>query len=400
MNGQYIMTWLDEASRFSQPGPGVTRMFLTREHRQLLDWLGEKAAGLGLQHWIDDSGNCVIRRPADAADARTLILGSHQDTVREGGKYDGMLGVALPLAALADLPSLPFHVDVVAFGDEEGTRFNSTLVGSSALAGCFDSGMLERSDESGVTMQQALRDFGLRPERIPSLARNRDAVLGFVEVHIEQGPVLERHGLPVGVVTAMTGIERHLVTVHGKAGHAGTTPMDLRQDALVKAAQIVTFVDRLCRCTDGLVGVVGELHVEPNAVNVIPARVSLTVELRSPRTDIRCKARTSFQTFVDDLSGVEHDCSYAKDGVDLDPDLMARLATAIEHEDLEVKYLYSGAGHDGLAMSNLTRCAMLFLRCKDGLSHHPYEAITAQDCDIALRVLRRFVVELADDEAR
>jgi len=287
MNGRALMDPLDEPAAFSEARPGVTRQFLTAEHRQLLDWLGARAEELGLVHWLDDSGNYRMRKPAADARAPVLLLGSHQDTVRQGGRYDGMLGVLLPLAVLGSLPELPFHVEVVAFGDEEGTRFASTLVGSSALAGRFDPALLERIDDAGVTMAQAMRDFGLRPERIDSLALDPAHLLGFIEVHIEQGPRLEAADLSVGVVSAITGIERHQVLVEGRAGHAGTTPMSLRDDALVKAARIVAWVDEACRAQEDLVGVVGKLAVEPNAVNVIPARVHLTVELRAPDIERR-----------------------------------------------------------------------------------------------------------------
>lgn len=391
MNGQALMDWLDEAAAFSEAGPGVTRQFLTAEHRLLLDWLGARADEQGLVHWLDDSGNYRMRKPAVEAHAPILLLGSHQDTVRQGGRYDGMLGVLLPLAVLGSLPELPFHVEVVAFGDEEGTRFASTLVGSSALAGRFDPALLERADDTGVTMARAMHDFGLQPEGIDSLALDPAELLGFMEVHIEQGPRLEAAGLPVGVVSAITGIERHQVNVDGRAGHAGTTPMSLRDDALVKAARIVSWVDEACRAQEDLVGVVGKLTVEPNAVNVIPARVQLTVELRAPDIERRRLAWQELAARIDTLPGVHRECVYAQDGIVCDPALSHRLEQAVRAAGVEPTSLFSGAGHDGLAMAEVAPCAMLFVRCRDGLSHHPDEAITAEDCNVAMAVVRQFV---------
>jgi len=390
-----LMRWLDEAARFSEGGPGVTRQFLTAEHRALLDWLAALAEQLELEHWLDHSGNFRMRRPATAAQAPTLLLGSHQDTVREGGRYDGMLGVLLPLAIINELPALPFHVEVVAFGDEEGTRFASTLVGSSALAGNFDRAMLGRTDEAGISMAEALRDFDLDPDRIGELALDPARLLGFVEVHIEQGPQLEARNLPVGTVSAITGIERHQVAVTGKAGHAGTTPMALRDDALVKAARIVGWVDEACREATELVGVVGKLVVEPNAVNVIPARVQLTVELRSPDEARRRGAWGALEKRLASLPGIRHDTVYAQSGIECDPALSERLRGAVEALGLEPLALFSGAGHDGLAMARVAPCAMLFVRCRDGLSHHPDEAVTAADCQVAMAVLERFITGLA-----
>jgi len=395
VNEATLMRWLDEAAEFSEPGPGVTRQFLTNEHRALLDWLAERAGLLGLEYWLDHSGNFRMRKPAASEKAPVLLLGSHQDTVREGGRYDGMLGVLLPLAIMDRLPELPFHLDVVAFGDEEGTRFASTLVGSSALAGDFDRTMLERTDQDGITMAEAFREFGLDPARIGELALDPAQLLGFVEVHIEQGPQLEAHGLPVGTVSAITGIERHQVTVTGKAGHAGTTPMALRDDALVKAAQIVGWVDEACRESRELVGVVGKLTVEPNAVNVIPGRVQLTVELRSPQVSLRREAWRALEERLGALRGVSHEAVYAQAGIDCDAALSERLGRAIADVGVDSLSLFSGAGHDGLAMARVAPCAMLFVRCRDGLSHHPDETVSAADCGVAMAVLERFISTLA-----
>ena len=224
--GQQLMARLDEAARCSLPGAGVTRLFCSEEHRRVLTLIGDWMRQAGLTPELDASGNLVGRNARALAGEKTLILGSHQDTVVEGGKYDGMLGVALPLQALQALKDdgveLPYGVEVVAFGDEEGTRFQSTLIGSRALAGTFDPASLKARDADGIPLGEALASFGGAPERIPQLARRPESLLGYVEVHIEQGPVLEQRDHAVGVVTALTGIERHRLSVAGKAGHAGT----------------------------------------------------------------------------------------------------------------------------------------------------------------------------------
>jgi allantoate deiminase len=398
--GSRIIEALEDAARFSTTERGVTRFFCTPEHRALVDWLRARMEEAGLSASLDDAGNLVGRLAGPTPDSPVLILGSHQDSVRQGGKFDGMLGIVVPIACMAEInatgPRLPFAIEVIAFGDEEGGRFQSTLVGSRAIAGRFEHAALTSLDSTGTSMAQAMRDFGLAPERIGTLARDPARVLGFVEVHIEQGPILEREGLPVGVVTAITGIERHKVRLIGRAGHAGTTPMVARRDALAAAAELVLFVERLCRETDRLVGVVGELSVEPGAVNVIPACCSLTVELRSPERTIRGRGRAALGRELERLQaerGVasESRMTYEADGVACSRRLAGILEEAVRGQGLRVKHLFSGAGHDGLAMKDLTEIAMLFVRCRDGLSHHPDEAIDSADAEVAARVLISFL---------
>ena len=397
MNGSMVMEWAEELGKMSESGPGVTRLFLSDEHRAVIQWLSNKAKEFNLDYFLDDSGNLVIKKNSRNPGAKTLIFGSHQDTVRHGGKYDGMLGIILPLAAIADLPDLSFNIEIIAFGDEEGTRFNSTLVGSSAVAGNFDESILDRIDDNGLSMRNAMQEFGIQPSNIPKIARNKSEIDGFIEVHIEQGPILEQKELPVGVVTAITGIERHVVTLTGQAGHAGTVPMELRDDALVKAIKIIEFVDVICKTTDKLVGVVGKLDVLPNAANVIPSEVKLTVELRSPSPEVRSHAQKALYSKIESIKGADIECTYSKDGIHCDENLINELSKSVFNCIQQVETLFSGAGHDGLAMAHLTKCGMLFVRCKKGLSHHPDEAISHFDCQTAIDVLRDF---LARKEAK
>lgn len=399
--GETAMTRLKEAAGYSESGPGVTRVLGSKEHQGLLAVLRTWFERAGARVELDGAGNLVGRWAGADPSARSLIIGSHQDTVRQGGAYDGIMGVVLPLVVMQAMHDAgqepPGPVEIVAFSDEEGARFASTLVGSTALAGTFDARLLQAVDQGGVTLEDALKNLGADPATIPQAARDPDRVSGFFEVHIEQGPILEQENLPVGIVTAITGIERHKVQIQGKAGHAGTTPMDLRQDALLAASYLVQAVNRLCAETDNLVGVVGELHVTPNAVNVIPSGVELTIELRSPDSTLRRRKRQTLMTELDALMtrlGVSWttELSYEQAEVSCSPVLQSALAASVNRLGLRSRYLFSGAGHDGLAMASLTDIGMLFMRCRDGLSHHPDESVTAEDMDVAAQVIRDFIL--------
>lgn len=402
MTREYLAEWLDKAACCSLPGPGVSRLFLTREHRNLLNYLEPLMNRCGLDTQIDDAGNLVGRKPSTRS-SRTLYLGSHQDTVPSGGRYDGMLGILVALLAVHELKDeeLPFSIEVLAFGDEEGTRFNSTLLGSTAVAGCFDEQILACNDKNGITLKEALLQFGLNPDHISSIARKKEDAIGYLEVHIEQGPVLENHKLPVGLVSAITGIERHTVKVAGKSGHAGTVPMHLRKDALVAVGEYVSWLDTYCKTVENIVGVVGKLDIHPNSVNVIPGAAELTLELRSPDKQIRLKAREQFQTvtakLIDKGFTVESNLIYSLEEVICDQELTSKLESAIEKEGITPLTLFSGAGHDGLAMAHLCPIAMLFVRCCGGLSHHPDEAIEIDDALKSKDILKRFIKELASD---
>ncbi|WGI25099.1 allantoate amidohydrolase [Halomonas alkaliantarctica] len=403
--GQVLIDRLDEAARCSAPGPGVTRLFCSQAHHQVLPLISRWMEQAGLTPQLDAAGNLVGRCPKAQAGEKTFILGSHQDSVIEGGKYDGMLGVALPLLALEALKregmTLPFGIEVVAFGDEEGVRFPTTLVGSKALAGSVTPDQFEAQDSEGTSLQDALIAFGCSPDDIPDIARDPANTLGFLEVHIEQGPVLEQRDHAVGIVTAITGIERHKVTLSGKAGHAGTTPMDMRHDALVGAAEMVLAIDSVLQRTDELVGVVGRLEVHPNAVNVIPAQVTFTVELRSPESATRQDGREAVTAALETVAKrrgltINVENTYSAEAVACADWMMTALEQACIQVGQPAERLFSGAGHDGLAMQALTDIGMLFVRCKDGLSHHPDEAITAEDGESATRVVMAFLQQMGE----
>lgn len=394
-----LSKWLETAATFSLPGPGVSRFFLTEEHRKLIDYLSEQMKLSGLEVELDAAGNLIGRKASRQSD-KVFYLGSHQDTVPEGGRYDGMLGILTALAALYELKdwNLPYNVELIAFGDEEGSRFQTTLIGSRAIAGTFDPVVLDLKDDQGITLRQALLDFKLDPEKIPGIARSRDKALGYAEVHIEQGPVLEHNNLPLGLVNAITGIERQLIRIRGKAGHAGTVPIELRKDALVAATEYVRWLDSYCRENENVIGVVGKLKVFPNSVNVIPERVELTVELRSPEAERRLAARNALATTTHGLMKkgfhIESELIYSKEAIACDKWLTRQMEEALKKQQVPYVSLFSGAGHDGLAMQKLCPVTMLFVRCKDGLSHHPDEEIDVLDANIAKSVLKDFIVNL------
>lgn len=401
--GKTIFSLLDKAARYSAPGPGVTRTLGSAEHKALIPELEQWMKDAGLQTSLDAAGNLIGRYPVHGRSEKTFILGSHQDTVIQGGKYDGMLGIIIPLVVLSRLyrekVKLPFNIELIAFSDEEGVRFPTTLIGSSPLAGKFDMANLKKTDQDGITLEKALVEIGARPHEIPLMARDPEQTAGYLEIHIEQGPVLEKENLPVGIVTAITGIERHNVIVSGQAGHAGTIPMDMRKDALVGASEIVRLVDHVCKTTNDMVGVVGHLSVSPNAVNVVPGRVELTVELRSPISEIRKSGREKvFQGAREKMKklglGLEHNLTYSQDEVKCSDRINQSLESAILSLGIKPLRLFSGAGHDGLAMSYLTDIGMLFLRCRKGISHHPDESISMQDAETAAQVLKQFLLNL------
>lgn len=386
----------------SEPGPGVTRLPFTPEHRAALDLLTGWMRQAGLVPSLDDAGTLVGRLEGPEG-AGTFYLGSHQDSVREGGAYDGIMGVVLPILALEKLRqegvTLPFAVEVLAFADEEGVRFPTALIGSRALAGTFDPAVLDMTDADGIPLRAALTGFGLDPDRIPELQRPRQAALGYLEAHIEQGPVLEAEGEALGAVTAICGIERHQITVTGETGHAGTLPMQGRRDALVGAAALVTEVNRLARATPELRGTVGALTVQPNVVNAVPREVRMTAEFRAPQDATREAAGAALHRFAATLAEqhrltIDIARSYAQPAQPCDPALSDSLRAAIRAGGGAGRALPSGATHDASAMADLCPIAMLFLRCRDGISHNPREYAAPADLGRGVAVLAALLTRL------
>jgi allantoate deiminase len=352
----------------------------------------------------DNVGN--LRGRFDGTGEATLLLGSHLDSVRNAGKYDGPLGVAVAIAAVQRLHDagrrLPFAIEVLAFADEEGLRFGSTYLGSRAVAGTFDLADLDRTDTDGITMRDAIRAFGGDPERIDEDKWRGGRLLGYCEVHIEQGPVLEASNLPVGVVSAIAGQERHRVTFTGEAAHAGTTPMDKRRDALAAAAIFVQAVEGYAAGYEGLVATVGQLEVKPGAANVIPGEVTLSLDVRHAGDSDRVIASRNLLDIAAQIAKHRNIALTAKHisddaSVRCSPRLVSTLLRAVQdlgHPGVE---LASGAGHDAVAMSALTDIGMLFVRCKGGVSHNPAESVTTEDVAVAIDVVSRLLDLLAQE---
>ncbi|AWU97545.1 allantoate amidohydrolase [Azospirillum ramasamyi] len=400
LSGPAILERIDALAAISAEDWRLSRLYLTPEHRRANDLVAQWMTAAGMAVREDAVGNIIGRYEGEQPGLPALLIGSHLDTVRDAGRYDGMLGVLTGIAVVADLNArgrrLPFAVEVIGFGDEEGTRFQSTLIGSRAIAGTFNPAVLEMRDAAGTRLADAMMAFGLNPAAWASAAYEPHAVLAYVELHIEQGPVLEALDRPVGVVTAIAGATRLAVTVEGMAGHAGTVPMTLRRDALAAAAEMIVAVEQLCSGQERLVGTVGRIEASPGATNVIPGKVHFTIDLRADRDPLRLErvgaVRARLEAIADARGvAIGIDTLHESPAVACHPALMAQLAAAASAEGLDAPQLPSGAGHDAMALAALTDIAMLFVRCERGISHNPAERITAADAEAGARVLARFV---------
>ena len=390
----------DALARYSELPGGLTRVFLSPEARAageaVLGWMRE--AGMHASH--DSMGNAVGRYEGVRAGLPCLMLGSHLDTVRDAGRYDGMLGVISAIECVDALSrqqkKLPFAIEVIGFGDEEGVRFGTTLLGSRAIAGTLDPKLLETTDAGGTSIAQALRQFGLDPDQLSTVKRKRSDLLAYAELHIEQGPVLEAEGLAVGVVTAINGFSRLRVTLRGAAGHAGTVPMALRRDALTAGAECILMVERVAKKVAELVATVGRIEAKPGAINVIPGEVQFTVDVRAPEDPVRQEAVAEVKREIARIAAdrkLEARIESLQDfgSSACAPWLMRQLERAVEARGLRVRRLPSGAGHDGMAIKAIADIAMLFVRCKGGVSHNPAESITAEDAAVGAAVLFDFI---------
>jgi beta-ureidopropionase / N-carbamoyl-L-amino-acid hydrolase len=407
--GQRLVQWADQLAAITEEKGTVTRTFLTPQHRAAAELVMQWMRAAGMQASMDAVGNAVGRYDAARANAPALLIGSHLDTVRNAGRYDGILGVLTPIACVAALSArgerLPFAIEVIGFADEEGVRFQSTLLGSRAVAGTFERTVLDRKDEAGITMREAMLAFGLDPARIGTAARRRDAVLGYIELHIEQGPVLEAENLPVGIVTSIAGVTRATFEVVGEAGHAGTVPMKLRHDAMAAAAEIMIAIENRARENPALVATVGQITAQPGAVNVIPGRVKFSLDLRSPDDATRLAAYADIVALAHAIGrrrgvGIGLDRSFESAAVACSAWLMVELERAVATMALPRRRLPSGAGHDAMAMAALTDIGMIFVRCKGGISHNPAESITADDAETGARVLMEFLRRFQPRESR
>ncbi|MFM2043457.1 MAG: hypothetical protein RLY86_2033 [Pseudomonadota bacterium] len=398
-----LMDRLDTLARFSEAPDRLTRTYLSPEHKAAAEQVAEWMRAAGMAVTMDPLATIVGRYGGDRPDARTLLIGSHIDTVRDAGKYDGQLGVLLAISLVEILNRtgrrLPFAIEVLAFGDEEGVRFPGTLRGSAAVAGTLTPDQLSVTDAAGISVADALRGFGCDPEAHGTVARRASDLLAFLEVHIEQGPVLEARDLPVGIVTAIAAANRYKITLTGMAGHAGTVPMGLRRDALAAAAECALAVERICAARTDLVGTVGRMEVLPGAVNVIPGEVRFTLDLRGPSAAARDDAWGVIQAAWAEITArrgtpMTIERTHRHDGCVCDPWLMDAMAQSVRRCGIAPFRLPSGAGHDAMSLAGLTGVAMLFVRCAGGISHNPAESITTADAEAALRVMLDLLLSL------
>jgi allantoate deiminase len=400
IDARRILERIDALASCSAEDGALTRVFLSPQHRAANELVAGWMREAGLAPRGDAIGNVIGRYEGAQPGLPCLMLGSHLDTVRNAGKFDGMLGVVAGIECVASLHRagvrLPFAIEVIGFADEEGVRFQSTLLGSRAVAGTFDAAVLAALDADGISMADALRAFGLDPARVHEAARRREEVLAYVELHIEQGPVLEREGLPAGIVTAINGATRFAVEISGEAGHAGTVPMSGRRDALTAAAEAVLAVERICGAQRDLVGTVGRIEAKPGALNVIPGAAHFSIDVRSPDDAERAAAEHAVETAIEGICarrGVRTRITrlHASRATPCADWLMAQLAAAIAARGIRVRKLASGAGHDATAMRDLTDVAMLFIPCAGGISHNPRESANAGDIAAGSEILLQFI---------
>jgi allantoate deiminase len=406
-----VMQRIEALGKISDDPNCLTRAFcspaMRRANALVASWMRE--AGMAVR--TDAIGNIIGNYPSaipkskiENRKSKILLLGSHLDTVRNAGKFDGPLGVLVAIACLQQLHDsktrLPFDIEVVGFADEEGVRYQSTYLGSKVLAGTFNPKDLKRRDSDGISMADAIRRFGGKPEAIANARRDPKRLLGYAEVHIEQGPILEQKNLSVGVVTAIAGQTRMRLNFAGRAGHAGTTPMNSRRDALCAAAEFISAVETLAGRTKGLVATVGEIAALPGASNVIPGEVTLSLDVRHPVDAIRARAVSALRRKAIGISRrrkikVTAEIVHQAGAVKCDLRLSGSLVKAVKQHQREVPLLTSGAGHDAAAVAAITPVAMLFVRCKAGLSHHPDESVRTEDISLAITVSGSFIERLA-----
>jgi allantoate deiminase len=407
--GDEIVGRINELAAISEAPEHLTRIFLTKQHQAAADLILDWMRSAGMRAHLDAIGNVCGRYEGEIAGSPCLMLGSHYDTVRDAGKWDGPLGLLTAISCMADLQKrarrLPFAIEVIGFADEEGVRFASTLLGSRAVAGTFDESVLGAKDSAGISMRDALSLFGLDPDHIGAAARTRGELLAYLELHIEQGPVLEAQDIPVGVVTAIAGATRLAARLTGMAGHAGTVPMRLRRDALAGAAECIVAIEEFCRTDqDGLVGTVGYIQAMPGATNVIPGQVSFTIDVRAPSDAHRKRAVADIVRKIEAVAKrreleLQLDVTHENRTAPCAPWLKSQVAEAIAGEGHRVFELPSGAGHDGMAMIDIADVGMLFVRCRGGISHHPDEHVDLADVDAAARVLLRLIENFAPRNA-
>ncbi len=394
---QQVIARCQQLAELTEIQGQLTRRYLTDQHRatnkQVATWMQQA----GMTSWQDTVGNVWGRYEGKVPGAKALVLGSHLDTVPDAGKYDGILGVLLAIAVIEHCNEhniqFPYAIEVVGFCDEEGARFGTTLIGSKAVAGQWNDRWFGLKDVDEVLLVDALTDWGLDPARVGESARSPDELLGYWEVHIEQGPVLESLALSVGVVTGIAGARRANLRLTGKAGHAGTTPMHLRRDALVGAAELTIAIEQIAKqAGQDVVATVGQLFARPGAVNVIAGASILSLDVRSQDDKLRNAVLSDINDAAEMIAANRHlylgwEWIHSAKAVMCDGNFTQLLSEAIDAHDYPVHQLPSGAGHDAMAMAAICPVAMLFIRSPAGLSHHPDETVIVDDVALSLSVM-------------
>ncbi|HEV2093453.1 MAG TPA: Zn-dependent hydrolase [Rubrobacter sp.] len=383
---------------------GVARLSFTPEERAAKDLAASYMQEAGLAVREDAAGNLFGRREGKDPEAAAVLMGSHVDSVINGGDFDGPLGVLGGIEVLQTMNEEGVEterpVEVVAFTDEEGARFSLGMIGSRALTGTLSPEDLRHEDRDGVSIEEAMREAGLDPEKIGDAARSPESLAAYLELHIEQGKVLEGEGLPVGVVTGIAGPVWLRLSFTGEAGHAGTTPMGSRRDALAAAAEVVRVVEEEAAANGSTVGTVGQIEARPGGINIIPGRADISLDLRDIDETVRDRAEGRIR------ERAEEACE--RRGVDVSfeelqrlppapcsEEIRAAIAAACEHEGIRPYSLPSGAGHDGMHVGGLCPMGMIFVRSRDGISHNPKEWSSREDCEAGCKVLYSTMLALA-----
>ncbi|HHT0495268.1 TPA: allantoate amidohydrolase [Raoultella planticola] len=402
-----VMARADELAAISETAEGLTRVYLSPQHLQANQQVARWMTQAGMTVWQDSVGNICGRYEGEQEGAPAILLGSHLDTVRNAGRYDGMLGVLTAIDVVENLHRqglrLAKAIEIVGFCDEEGTRFGITLLGSRGLTGSWPESWLAQTDAQGISVAQAMAQAGLDPARVGLAARPTADIAGYLELHIEQGPCLEQAELALGVVEAINGARRLNCRFTGEAGHAGTVPMSQRRDALAAAAEWMVLIETTTRQHGGnLVATVGTLRCAPGAVNVIPGEVALTLDIRGPQDGPLDALLTTLLDAAQAIAARRHlrfaaEAFYHIAATACDRRLQAVLTQAVTEVQGRSLSLPSGAGHDAIAIAERWPVGMLFVRCKGGVSHHPAESVTCQDVALAIAAFRRATRALAEN---
>lgn len=411
--GNDVWDWQEKLAQHSDPGYAekgqLTVTYLTDAHRACAQRISHWMRDCGFDEVeIDAVGNVVGRYKAATDDARTLLTGSHYDTVRNGGKYDGRLGIFVPMACVRELhrqgKRLPFHIEVVGFSEEEGQRYKATFLGSGALIGDFKQEWLEQKDADGITLREAMQHAGLCIDDIPKLQRDPARYLGFIEVHIEQGPVLNELDIPLGIVTSINGSARYICEMIGMASHAGTTPMDRRRDAACGVAELALYIEKRAARDGTSVATMGQLNVPSGSVNVVPGRCQFSLDLRAPTNEQRDAMVADILAEIEAIAqrrGLRYSTELAMKAAAAPsaPEWQQRWEAAVDALGVPLYRMPSGAGHDAMKLHEIMPQAMLFVRgLNAGISHNPLESSTADDMQLSVDAFSHVLNQLAQEQ--